>query len=561
MKQSYQAIFIPWRFYLLLGLVFLITAGLGLRILDLAIFKRHFLQTQGDARVMRIINEPILRGIITDRYGYPLAISTSVYSVWVNPQEFIIHPKNLQALTDVVGIKSATLQKMIQRAHAKNRQFLYLKRELSPATARKIKTLLLPGVYLRQEYKRYYPEGEVAAHVLGFTNIDDQGQEGLELAYNQWLIGAPGKKRVIKDRLGRVISNVENIQERKPGNNLVLSIDHRLQYLAYRELLAGVQQNKADSGSAVILDAQTGEILAMVNQPAFNPNNYTGHSSDHFRNRVVTDVFEPGSTIKAFSIATALDSHQYKPKSVIDTYPGWMRVERHVVRDEHNNGLLSVSQILQLSSNVGVTKMILSLPPDRLWDLLHRVGFGETTGVEYPGERAGALLPRDRWSPFAVATLAFGYGISVTLLQLAQAYSVLANEGVKLPLTLLRADKRPVGKRVLDAKIANEMLQLLESVVIAKNATGELARIPGYRVAGKTGTAVIAGPGGYQKHHYVASFVGIAPVSHPRFIVAVVIRDPRGKNYYGGLVSAPVFKKIMEGSLRMLNVPPDDHLS
>jgi cell division protein FtsI (penicillin-binding protein 3) len=306
------------------------------------------------------------------------------------------------------------------------------------------------------------------------------------------------------------------------------------------------------------MDVKTGEILAMVNQPSFNPNNRADTSSVNYRNRAVTDSFEPGSTIKAFSIASALDSGQYKPDSVVDTFPGWIRVDRKVVRDEHNNGVINVARILQVSSNVGVTKMILSLPPNQLWSLLHRVGFGETTNVGFPGEQAGALVKRPKWSPFVLATLAFGYGISVTPIQLAQAYSVFANDGMKLPVSLLKVDQPPAGERVMDAKVAQEMMALLETVTSTKGATGELAKVPGYRVAGKTGTAVMAGVHGYQKHHYTSTFVGVAPASHPRLVVAVVIHDPQGKHYYASFVSAPIFEKIMEGTLRILNVPPDN---
>jgi cell division protein FtsI (penicillin-binding protein 3) len=322
--------------------------------------------------------------------------------------------------------------------------------------------------------------------------------------------------------------------------------------------MEGVQKNIAASGTVIVLDVKTGEILAMVNQPSFNPNNRPAQRGDVYRNRALTDTFEPGSTIKAFSIASALDSGLYKPDSVIDTQPGWMRVDHHVVRDEHNNGSISLAQILQVSSNVGTTKMMLTLPPEQLWSLLHRVGFGEITGIGFPGEQSGQLVKRKHWSPFTLATLSFGYGISVTPLQLAQAYAIFANKGLKIPLTMLKSDKDAVGTRVMDAKVADQMLALLETVTTAKRATGELARVPGYRIAGKTGTAIMAGLHGYQKHHYTSTFVGIAPVSNPKVIVAVVIHDPQGKQYYASFVSAPIFEKIMEGTLRILNIPPDD---
>ncbi len=557
MKYRIEAAFIPWRFYLVVVFIMLVVVGLIFRMVDLAVIKQGFLRDQGNARVVREANTPAFRGMITDRRGFPFAISTPVYSVWMNPKEFQIIHQYTKVLAQLLGMKSADIKARFNKN--KKREFVYLKREVTPEIATKVKQLTIPGVYLQQEYKRYYPEGEVAAQVIGFTNVDEQGAEGLELSYNQWLAGSPGKKLVTKDRLGRVVSDVKILQAQKPGNDLRLSIDKRIQYLAYRELLSGVEENSAASGSVIVLDVKTGEVLAMVNQPSFNPNNRPAKRNDGFRNRAVTDIFEPGSTMKAFSIATALYSGKYQPNSVIDTYPGWIRVDHHVVQDEHNNGSITVKQVLQLSSNVGVTKMILSLPSGQLQTMLHRIGFSESTGIGFPGEQAGVLTPRK--DPFSLATLAFGYGVSVTPLQLAQAYSVFANDGVKLPVSLLRLDSPPEGKRVMDPKIASEMLSLLESVVNGKDAeraTGESARIPGYRVAGKTGTARIIGPDGYEEHRHVSTFVGIAPVSNPRLVIAVVIHDPQGEKYYGADVAAPIFKKIMVDALRILDVAPDD---
>jgi len=559
-KHRLQAAFIPWRFYLSVSLILLVIAGLVARVIDLTIVDRSFLQNEGNVRVLRTISTPAFRGMITDRNGYPLAVSTSVYSIWINPQDFSATKQNAKLIGQLLAIKPAHIQTLVQHDKKKRRgrEFVYVKRGVAPEVAEKIKQLALPGVYLQEEYKRYYPEGEIASHLIGFTNVDDKGQEGLELAYNQWLTGVPGKKVVIKDRLGRVVSDVKTLQEQRPGDDLVLSIDRRIQYLAYRELMEGMQKNLATSSSVVVLDVKTGEVLAMINQPSFNPNNRPAHQSDVYRNRAVTDTFEPGSTIKAFSIASALDSGQYRPDTPIDTYPGWMRVDHRIVRDEHNNGIITVARILQLSSNVGATKIILSLPPDQLWSLLHRVGFGEVTGVGFPGEQSGSLVKRPKWGAFTLATLAFGYGLSVTPLQLAQAYSIFAHEGIKLPVSLLKVNQEPSGKRVIDAKVAKQMMALLESVTTAKRATGEFARVPGYRVAGKTGTAVMAGLHGYLKHHYTSSFVGIAPASNPRLVVAVIIHDPQGKYYHASIVAAPIFEKIMEGALRILNVPPDD---
>jgi len=555
MTKSNTISFNAWRYYLILSVISLAVAGLAWRDFDLAILNQHFLRHQGDERVLRLISTPAFRGMIVDRNGFPLAVSTTVYSVWMHPQAFLASDEGLSSLSHLLAMKPKEILVLQEKNRKKKREFVYLKRSLSPETAHQIKSLNIPGIYLQQEYRRYYPEGEVAAHVVGFTNIDDHGQEGLELTYNQWLEGEPGKKWVIKDRLGRVISDVQRVQDEKPGSDLVLSIDRRIQYLAYRELLSGVMFNKAQSGSAIVLDAQTGEILAMTNVPSFNPNNRAQGKNDNFRNRAVTDTFEPGSTIKAFTVASALETGHIKPNSVIDTSPGWMRVGHNVVKDEKNNGPLSISQILQYSSNMGAAKIVLTLPPDQLWSVLHRFGFGGSTGINFPGEQNG-VLEHKPWGSFPLATLSFGYGLSVTTIQIARAYSVFANYGMKYPISLLRVDKPPVGERALDAKTAKQILALLEAV-FAKGGTAENISIPGYRVAGKTGTAWRVGTGGYQKHRYTSLFVGIAPLSNPHLVVAVVIHDPQGKNYYGGLVSGPVFQKIMEGTLRILAVPPD----
>lgn len=557
MTQNNSISFIAWRFYLVLFIIVIAVTGLFWRVFDLSILEQHFLLKESNERVLRLVNTPAFRGMIVDRNGFPLAISTTVYSIWTNPPEFSPSAEELSALSDLLNMNSNAIVNVIEQYKQKNREFVYLKRGLSPEITAKIKSLRIHGVYAQEEYRRYYPEGEITAHVIGFTNIDDQGQEGLELSYNQWLQGEQGKKWVIKDRLGRIILDVKTVREQKAGHDLILSIDRRIQYLAHRALFEGILENNARSGSAIVLDVKTGEVLAMVNQPAFNPNNRKASFKESFRNRAVTDTFEPGSTIKAFSVASALDSGNYKSDSVIDTSPGWMRLGNNLVHDEKNNGLLTVAQIMQISSNMGVTRMLLGLPPDQLWSLLHRVGFGEITGIGFPGEQSGSLVKRPVWSDFTLATLGFGYGISVTAIQLARAYAVLANEGIKLPVSLLRLEEKQPGERVMEAPIAKQMLLLLESVV-AKGGTGKRARVPGYRIAGKTGTTKMVGASGYEANHYESSFVGIAPVSNPRLVVAVVIHDPQGKRYMGGDVSGPVFEKIMEGSLRVLDIPADD---
>lgn len=554
-STEYQATFITWRFYLVISILLFAIGCLITRVIYLAIIEQHFLRSQGDVRVVRVINQPAFRGMIKDRNGYPLAISTSIYSVWLNPKDVEQIEKNAKAVAHLLNVKSSLIHQLLQKN--KNKEFVYLKRDVEPDIAAKLKNLKIPGVYLQQEYKRYYPEGEITAHLIGFTNVDDQGQEGLELTYNKWLAGVPGKQSVIRDRIGRIISAEKPLQEQTPGKDIVLSIDKRIQYLAYRELLAGVEKNHAESGSAIVLDVKTGEVLAMVNQPSFNPNHRPLHHPEVLRNRAITDTFEPGSTIKAFSIASAFDSGKYTPNSVIDTSPGWIKVGHKIVHDEHTKGLLTIPQILQVSSNVGTAKMILSLPPNQLWNLLHDVGFGESTYSGFPGERSGALVKPTKWSPIGIVTLAYGYGLSVTTLQLVHAYSILANDGVKLPISLLHSDRKITGEKVIKTSVAKQMLALLESVTTTKGATGEKARVTGYRIAGKTGTTIQAGVHGYHLKQYISSFVGIAPVSHPQVVVVVVIHQPKGKEYYGGLVSAPVFEKIMEGTLRILNIPPD----
>lgn len=562
MKAHLQEKLSEWRLYFVIIFILLIVTGLLVRLVYLTVINQRFLNNQGNVRAVRTVMTPAFRGMILDRNRFPLAVSSAVFSVWIDPKVFQANNR-LKTLSNLLEMPQATILKNIREAQKRHRGFLYLQRSLSPETASKIKALQIPGVHLQEEFKRFYPEGEVAAHVIGFTNVDDQGQEGLELLYNKYLAGVAGKKVVLKDRIGREISAMRTVQTQQPGQNIQLSIDRRLQYLAYRELMAGVQENKAASASVVILDVKTGEVLAMVNQPSFNPNNRLAKKSDAFRNRAVTDTFEPGSTIKAFTIASGLQSGLYKPDTLIDTNPGWIRVMHHVIRDEHNAGVISVTRALQLSSDVAVIKIGESLPENTLWNLLHNMGFGETTGIAFPGEESGKISHPRIWTPLSVAALSFGYSISVNTLQLARAYAAIANHGVLLPVSLLKVDAPPKGEQVMNPKVADQMLLLLETVVgtkTAKNAlaaTGIKAAVPNYRVAGKTGTARLVGENGYE-HRYTSSFVGMAPVSNPRLVVAVVLRDPQGKHYYGAEVSAPIFERIMEGALRILNVPPDN---
>lgn len=557
MNYKSRPTFIAWRFYLLLFFIFCGVGGLVFRVFDLAILDQHFLRREGDERVLRMASTPAFRGMIVDRNGSPLAISTRVFSIWMNPQEFAPSKKEAQALSKLLGMPVSKIYTMIAKNKKSKREFIYLKRGQAPDVAAEIKALKIQGLHTQEEYRRFYPEGEVTAHIVGFTNIDDHGQEGLELSYNDWLAGEPGKKWVIKDRLGRIISDVQVVQDQRPGHDLALSIDRRIQYLAYRELLRGVTENEAKAGSVVVLDAKTGEVLAMVNVPSYNPNNRPAKMSEVLRNRAVTDTFEPASTVKPFSVSLALASKHFAPNTMIDTHPGWMKVGRNIVRDHESQDMLSVTEVIKKSSNVGVVKMMLTLSPNDFWNLMHRAGFGESTEIGFPGEQSGSLIQHNPWGQFVYATMTIGYGMSVNVLQLARAYTIFANQGKRLPVTILKTETKPKSEQVIDPKVVNQMLAMMEEVV-HKGGTAPIVNVPGYRVAAKTGTAKIAGPGGYLAHHYNSFFVGLAPISNPRIIIVVMINDPQGKQYYGGYVSGPVFSHIMEGTLRILDVPPDD---
>lgn len=544
-----------WRVRCVLAILFLIMLILLARILNLTVFDRKFLQQQGNARTMRIIDIPAYRGMILDRNHYPLAISTPVFSVWVDPHQFTLLDPNIPALAGILGVSISDIQAELN--DQSKRDFIYIKRQLSPVIADKVKSLKIPGVYLQRSYHRFYPDAEVNATLLGMTNIDDQGQEGLELEYNSWLQGIPGKERVLQDLYGHVVAVEGVVTPAKPGHDLVLSIDHRVQYLAYTALAQAVQENKAETGSIIVLDVQTGEILAMANAPSYNPNIRPKHRNGYFKNRAVTDQFEPGSTMKTFAVANALSSGKYTPTSTVDTNPGWMILNGHRVEDESNLGVIDVTEILQHSSNMGISKLTLSLPPNSLYDLLHKVGFGQSTNSGFPGEATGSLVEPRKWSDIGLATMSFGYGVSASLLQLAQAYAMIADGGVKHPVSLVKMNQSPTSQVILSKKVSNELVSMLQSV-IAKGGTATSAHIPGYKVAGKTGTAWILGPHGYQQDKVNALFIGIVPATNPRIVAAIVIKDPQVAHHQGGDVSAPVFAQVMTGALRDLNIPPDD---
>lgn len=545
-----------WRFRIVLALIAFVFVALLGRMVYLMVIDRAFLQRQGDMRALRTIEMPAYRGIIADRNGNPLAVSTPVYAVWVDPPSFQASTLQLKRLSELLKQSKQSISQEVSKNHKKD--FIYLQRQLPPQVADQIRGLNIPGVFLKEEYRRYYPEGSVVAHVVGLTNIDDQGQEGLELAYNSWLGGVSGLRSVIKDRYGHIVSDIHLLREPKPGKNLVLSIDKRIQYVAYRALGEQLETFDAASGSVVVLDTKTNEILAMVNLPSYNPNDRPKLHDGRFRNRAVTDTFEPGSTMKTFAVSQALESGKYQPDTIIDTTPGWYMIGSHRVNDEHKKGAISVTQVLQYSSNVGVSKMILSLSsPTILPNYLRKIGFGSKTASNFPGESNGNFPIRESWPTFELATLSFGYGISVTALQLAQAYSILANNGVELPVSFLKLSQVPQGKQVMSPKIAKELVVMLESVVEA-GGTAPQVQVPGYLVAGKTGTSRMVGPHGYEAHHHNAVFAGLAPASHPRIVIVVYINDPKKISYYGGYAAGPVFAKVMGATLRMLNIPPDN---
>lgn len=546
----------PWRFRFIVFLLVVGLFGLVFRMLDLNVLDQAFLLGQGNARMLRTVSIPAYRGMIVDRNNKPLAISTPVESLWLDPQTFAVTPDQLSQLANILNLSAAQLQQKIAQAKKDSKEFIYLKRRIKPELAESAKALNVKGVHFQREYKRFYPEGEMMAHVIGFTNVDDKGQEGVELSYNQALEGVPGKRRVVKDRLGHIVSVIGTLRQPRAGQDVTLSIDRRIQYLAFQALSKAAEEYEAKSGAVVVLDVKSGEILAMVNWPTYNPNNRPADTNGRYRNRAVTDVFEPGSTIKAFSVANALMHSDYTVDSLIDTSPGWMVVQGKTVKDVHPHGKLDVQGILQKSSNVGVSKLTFATPPDSLWQTLSDVGFGQDTGIHFPGESAGVLVHRHHWGKFVLATLAFGYGMSSTTLQLAHAYMVMAAHGVKRPLSLVKRETVPAGQQVIPANIADQIRMMLESVV-EKGGTATRAQIPGYKVSGKTGTVRVVGPQGYIRNKHIGMFVGMAPASNPRLVAAVILREPAGWQYYGGLVAAPVFSTVVGGALRLLNVRPD----
>ena len=547
----------PWRFRIVLALLALLVGVIAWRIVDLQVTDQAFLQGQGDARSVRHIPIPAHRGLITDRNGEPLAVSTPVTTLWGNPKELQAARARWPELAKALGQDAASLSERLQSQAS--REFIYLVRGLTPEQGQDVLDLKIPGVYSQEEFRRFYPAGEVAAHVVGFTDIDDRGREGMELAYDEWPAGVPGKRQVLKDRRGRLIKDVQVVKNAKAGKAMALSIDLRLQYLAHSELRNVVHEYGAKAASLVMVDVKTGEILAMANQPTYNPNNRRNLQPAAMRNRAMIDVFEPGSTVKPFSIAAALGTGKYQPDSVVNTLPGWMRIGRYTIRDVSRGGMLSLTGILMKSSNVGISKIALDIGAEPVYAVMQQAGFGQDTGLGFPGERVGNLPNHRKWRDAETASLAYGYGLSVTAVQLAHAYAVLGNQGVNVPLSLLRLDQTQDGVQVIDKQISATVLQMLRAVVEEEGGGGARAKVPGYHVGGKSGTAKkISGTGGYTKDAYRSFFAGVAPLSNPRIAAVVVVDEPSKGQYYGGLVAAPVFGKVMARALRLMNVAPDN---
>ena len=552
--------FMPlWRMRLVLFVIVLLLSGLGYRLVYLQVSEQAFLKTQGDLRMIRTEMDPAHRGLISDRNGEPLAVSTPVESIWINAKYFPeLNDADMARLASLLDVREIALRKKLQAA--KGRQFVYLKRQMPPEQAAKVLALGLKGLYSQQEYKRYYPAGEVTSHVLGFTNLDDQGQEGVELAFNDWLKGESGSRKVIKDLQGRVIRHIKQVSEAKDGKDLVLSLDLRLQYLAYKSLKEAVIRHRAESGSAVVMDVTTGEVLAMVNQPSYNPNDRSRLKVNSLRNRAVTDAFEPGSTIKPFTVATALSSGRYAASTKVNTSPGFLRVGKKTIRDHINYGKLDLKGIVKKSSNVGTTKLAQNLGSDLIWSTLFKAGFGQAPGTGFPGEANGMLPMQRKFRPIELATLSYGYGLSSTPLQLANAYTVFGNDGYRPEVTMLAREEHDVSElrreKVMSERVASQVLLMLESVT-QKGGTAKNAAVPFYRVGGKTGTVHKVGRDGYQDDKYIAYFAGVAPISNPRYSIVVTINGPTGDKYYGGEVAAPVFSEIVTAVMRLNNVAPD----
>lgn len=551
-NQNQPVTFPTWRRRALLLSVMAFFFMLMLQSLNLQSKKRDFLQEEGKSRYSRTLKLAADRGKITDRNGEILAISGPVRSIYANPKVLKVSAKQKRSISKILKIKVKDFNKKVAN---KGKRFVYIKRRVSPELAKKVDALNVEGIYQEKDSRRFYPAGDMISHVVGFTGVDGYGQEGVEYMRNTVLSGLPGKRRVIQDRDRRIVEELEVIKKPKNGQELVLSIDHRIQYFAFKELKKSVVKYQAKAGSAVVLDAKTGEVLAMVNLPAYNPNNLK-NLKGKTRNRALTDIFEPGSTMKPIAVATGMEFGGYKPTTRINTAPGYMKIGPATIRDTHPAGMLSVAEVVKLSSNVGAARIALSLDKEKMWNTFKQLGFGTRTRVAFPGEAHGRVRDHQTWKPIEQATMSYGHGISVTLLQLAKSYTVFANNGELKPVSLMKLDQKPKGKRVFSAKVANDVKSMLE-MAVKPGGTGVRAQVAGYRVGGKTGTAHKLGANGYEEDKYVGSFVGLVPASNPRFIMAVMIDEPTSGEYYGGTVAAPVFSTVMSKVLSMLAVPQD----
>lgn len=556
-KQNIAPMLVQWRFRVVVLVILLVFVGLTARAAFIQVIAPDVLIKQGDSRTLRTRNTTVHRGLITDRNGQQLAVSVPVQAIWADPSVIaksnaLQDTRRWRALAEVIGQKVDKLKKRVSNPE---KHFVYLQRQVSPAMAAFVDELKIPGVYLRNESRRYYPSGEVSAHLLGFTNVDDDGIEGVEKLYNDWLTGTPGSREVRLDGKRREVE-ILKVKEGESPNNLQLTIDQRLQAIAYKELKTAVRYYKAASGSAIITDVNTGEVLAIVNSPSFNPNNLKNASAHRIRNRAVTDAFEPGSSVKPLAVLSALEFGAVETDSTVDTSPGWMRLGGSIVDDPRNYGELDLASIIQKSSNMGTSKLALAVPKQFLLDLYYDMGLMSDSGSNLMGESSGIFHERNRWSDFELSTLSFGYGLSVTTMQLARMYTIIANGGIKRPLSVIKSEEEVPSERVLSETNARAILTMMESVV-QEGGSGKKARVSGYRIAGKTGTSRKAVAGGYGEE-YVNIFAGVAPVSNPQLAVVVLINEPRGELYHAGDTAAPVFSKIMSGALQMLNVPPDD---
>ncbi|MFB1632847.1 MULTISPECIES: penicillin-binding protein 2 [unclassified Pseudomonas] len=549
----------PWRFRVVIGLLALMVGAICWRIIDLQVVDRDFLKGQGDARSLRHIPIPAHRGLITDRNGEPLAVSTPVTTLWANPKEMQASKDRWPQLAAALGQNVQQLtERLTQQA---NKEFIYLVRGLTPEQGQHVLDLKVPGVYGLEEFRRFYPAGDVTAHMVGFTDLDDHGREGVELAYDEWLAGVPGKRQVIKDRRGRLIKDIQVTKNAKAGKTLALSIDLRLQYLATRELRNAIAEQDAKAGSLVIMDVKTGEVLAMVNQPTYNPNNRRSMFPAAMRNRAIIDVFEPGSTVKPISMSAALESGRWKPTDKVEVYPGSLQIGRYTIKDvsKSEGPILDLTGILINSSNVGMSKIAFDIGGEAIYRVMSQVGLGQYTGLGFPGERVGNLPNHREWRKAETATLSYGYGVSVTALQLVHAYAALANDGKMVPLSILKVDKAPEAVQAIPKETAETIQGMLQQVIEAPRGVFR-AQVPFYHVGGKSGTArkATVGSKGYTENAYRSLFAGFGPMSDPRYAIVVVIDEPSKGGYFGGLVSAPVFSKVMSGTLRLMNVPPDN---